>query len=37
MAGGMTEAIAVAPGDSVVARFDRLGSVEIACLSDGGD
>jgi 2-keto-4-pentenoate hydratase len=31
MAGGMTEAIAVAPGDTVVARFDRLGSVEIAC------
>ena len=31
MAGGMTEAVAVAPGDTVVARFDRLGSVEIAC------
>jgi 2-oxo-3-hexenedioate decarboxylase len=31
MAGGMTEAIAVAPGDTVVATFDRLGSVEIAC------
>jgi 2-keto-4-pentenoate hydratase len=31
MAGGMTEAIPVAPGDTVVARFDRLGSVEIAC------
>jgi 2-keto-4-pentenoate hydratase len=30
MAGGMTEAIPVAPGDSVVASFDRLGSVEIA-------
>ena len=30
MAGGMTEAVAVAPGDTVVARFDRLGSVEIA-------
>ena len=30
MAGGMTEAIAVAPGDTVVATFDRLGSVEIA-------
>ena len=29
MAGGMTEAIPVAPGDTVVARFDRLGSVEI--------
>lgn len=31
MAGGMTEAVPVAPGDTVVARFDRLGSVEIAC------
>jgi 2-keto-4-pentenoate hydratase len=31
MAGGMTEAIPVGPGDTVVARFDRLGSVEIAC------
>ena len=30
MAGGMTEAVAVAPGDTVVARFDRRGSVEIA-------
>jgi 2-keto-4-pentenoate hydratase len=30
MAGGMTEAVAVSPGDSVVASFDRLGSVEIA-------
>jgi 2-keto-4-pentenoate hydratase len=29
MAGGMTEAVAVAPGDTVVARFDRLGTVEI--------
>ena len=29
MAGGMTEAVPVAPGDTVVARFDRLGSVEI--------
>ena len=29
MAGGMTEAVAVAPGDTVVATFDRLGSVEI--------
>jgi 2-keto-4-pentenoate hydratase len=26
----MTEAIAVAPGDTVVATFDRLGSVEVA-------
>jgi 2-keto-4-pentenoate hydratase len=30
MAGGMTEAVAVSPGDTVVATFDRLGSVEIA-------
>jgi len=30
MAGGMTEAIPVKPGDTVVASFDRLGSVEIA-------
>jgi len=30
MAGGMTEAIPVAPGDTVVATFDRLGSVELA-------
>ena len=29
MAGGMTEAVAVSPGDTVVASFDRLGSVEI--------
>ena len=35
MAGGMTEAIAVAPGDTVVASFDRLGSVEIAS-GEGG-
>ena len=31
MAGALTEAVAVAPGDTVVARFDRLGSVELAC------
>lgn len=29
MAGGMTEAVAVAPGDTVVARFAHLGTVEI--------
>jgi len=29
MAGGMTEAVPVAPGDTVVATFDRLGTVEI--------
>jgi 2-keto-4-pentenoate hydratase len=32
MAGGLTEAIPVAPGDTVVARFDRLGTVEIPCV-----
>jgi len=31
MAGALTEAIAVSPGDTVVARFDRLGTVELAC------
>jgi 2-oxo-3-hexenedioate decarboxylase len=31
MAGALTEAVAVAPGDTVVARIDRLGTVEIAC------
>ena len=31
MAGALTEAVAVSPGDTVVARFDRLGTVEIAC------
>jgi 2-keto-4-pentenoate hydratase len=31
MAGALTEAVAVAPGDTVVARFDRLGTVELAC------
>jgi 2-keto-4-pentenoate hydratase len=31
MAGALTEAVAVSPGDSVVARFDRLGTVELAC------
>ena len=31
MCGALTEAVAVQPGDSVVARFDRLGTVEIAC------
>jgi len=29
--GALTEAVAVQPGDSIVARFDRLGTVEIAC------
>ncbi len=31
MAGALTEAVAVAPGDTVVASFDRLGTVELAC------
>jgi 2-keto-4-pentenoate hydratase len=31
MAGALTEAIPVAPGDTIVARFDRLGTVELAC------
>ena len=31
MAGALTEAVAVSPGDTVVARFDRLGTVELPC------
>jgi 2-oxo-3-hexenedioate decarboxylase len=31
IAGALTEAIPVAPGDVVVAHFDRLGTVELAC------
>ena len=31
MAGALTEALPVAPGDVIVAHFDRLGSVELAC------
>lgn len=31
MSGALTEAVAVAPGDVVTARFDRLGTVELAC------
>ena len=31
MAGALTEAVPVAPGDTVVARIDRLGTVELAC------
>ena len=30
LSGGLTEAVAVAPGDVVVARFGRLGTVELA-------
>ena len=32
MAGALTEAVAVRPGDTVVARFDRLGTVELAAV-----
>lgn len=32
LSGSMTEAIAVAPGDVVTARFDRLGTVELSCI-----
>jgi 2-keto-4-pentenoate hydratase len=31
LAGALTEAVPVAPGDTVVAHFDRLGTVELAC------
>jgi 2-keto-4-pentenoate hydratase len=31
LSGALTEAIAVSPGDTVTARIDRLGTVEIAC------
>jgi 2-oxo-3-hexenedioate decarboxylase len=31
LSGSMTEAIAVAPGDVITARLDRLGTVEIPC------
>lgn len=31
LSGAMTEAIAVAPGDCVTARFDGLGTVEVPC------
>lgn len=31
MAGALTEAVAVSPGDSIVARFDHLGTVEVPC------
>lgn len=31
MAGALTEAVAVEPGDTVVATLDRLGVVEVAC------
>jgi 2-keto-4-pentenoate hydratase len=31
LSGALTEAVQVAPGDVVVARFDRLGTIELAC------
>jgi 2-oxo-3-hexenedioate decarboxylase len=31
IAGALTEAVPVAPGDVIVARFDRLGTVELSC------
>ncbi len=32
LSGSMTEAVAVAPGDTVTTRIDRLGSVTLACV-----
>lgn len=32
LAGSMTEAIAVAPGDTVTSRIDHMGSVTLACV-----
>jgi 2-oxo-3-hexenedioate decarboxylase len=32
MSGGLTEAVPLAAGDVAVARFDRLGTVELACV-----
>ena len=32
MSGALTEAVAVKPSDTVVARFDRLGTVEVGCV-----
>jgi 2-oxo-3-hexenedioate decarboxylase len=31
LSGGLTEAVPVAAGDVIVARFDRLGTIELAC------
>ncbi len=31
LSGGLTEAVPVAPGDVLVASFDRLGAIELAC------
>jgi 2-oxo-3-hexenedioate decarboxylase len=32
MSGGLTEAVPLAAGDVAVAHFDRLGTVELACV-----
>jgi 2-oxo-3-hexenedioate decarboxylase len=32
LAGSLTEAFAVRPGDSVVARIDRVGAIELGCV-----
>ncbi len=31
LSGALTEAVPVAPGDVIVARFDRIGTIEVAC------
>jgi 2-keto-4-pentenoate hydratase len=31
LSGGLTEAVAVSQGDVIVARFDRLGTIELGC------
>ena len=31
LSGGLTEAVPVEPGDVIVARFDRLGTIEMSC------
>ena len=31
LSGALTEAVPVSPGDVIVARFDRLGTIEVAC------
>ena len=31
LSGALTEAVTAAPGDVIVARYDRLGTIEIAC------
>ena len=31
LSGALTEAVPVSDGDVIVARFDRLGTIELAC------